>query len=322
MGHYRGRAEHASRRKRDPASRSEARKAGLALVLQDGRAAPFVATSETVFDAAGAQGVVFRYDNDLLLTCASPTSCSPVSADALRLTRHSQHGMVTQLLQGSITESWTYSTYGELSSQVVTASGSPLIAFQYNAASAPRDALGRITEKAETFDGTTKRIGYTYDVMGRLTDVTIDDVLTEHYEYDLNGNRLLGQTAAGSFIGQYDVQDRLLSYGDYEYTYGANGELFTKTDTSTNETTAYTYDAFGNLIAVELPDATLIEYVTDGKHRRVGKKVDGVLVKQWLYRDQLNPVAELDGAGNLVAQFVYGSRGHVPDCGAAWCTAS
>jgi RHS repeat-associated protein len=38
-----------------------------------------------------------------------------------------------------------------------------------------------------------------------------------------------------------------------------------------------------------------------------------VLVKQWLYRDQLNPVAELDGAGNLVAQFVYGSRGHVPD---------
>src|SRR5690606_3617584 len=63
----------------------------------------------------------------------------------------------------------------------------------------------------------------------------------------------------------------------------------------------------------ELPGATLIEYVTDGKHRRVGKKVDGVLVKQWLYRDQLNPVAELDGAGNLVAQFVYGSRGHVPD---------
>lgn len=26
---------------------------------------------------------------------------------------------------------------------------------------------------------------------------------------------------------------------------------------------------------------SLIEYVTDGKHRRVGKKVDGVLVKQW-----------------------------------------
>jgi RHS repeat-associated protein len=36
-------------------------------------------------------------------------------------------------------------------------------------------------------------------------------------------------------------------------------------------------------------------------------------VTQWLYQDQLNPVAELDGAGNLVARFVYGSVGHVPD---------
>lgn len=274
----------------------------------------FVATSETVFDGLGApRSAFFGYDNDLLLTCASPTSCSPVSGDALRLTRHAEHGMVTQLLQGTVTENWTYNTFGELASQVVTASGSPLMAFQYHTAAAPRDALGRITEKAETFGGTMKRIGYTYDVMGRLTDVTIDGAIAEHYEYDLNGNRLLGQTPEGSFVGNYDAQDRLLSYGDFEYTYGANGELFTKTNAATNETTAYTYDVFGNLLAVELPDGRLIEYVTDGKHRRVGKMVDGALVKQWLYRDQLNPVAELDGAGNLVSMFVYGSRGHVPD---------
>jgi RHS repeat-associated protein len=272
-----------------------------------------VATSETVFDGAGPHSVAFGYDSDLLLTCASPTSCSPVSADALRLTRHSQHGMVSQLSQGNVTEGWTYNSFGELASQVATAGGSPLIAFQYHTASAPRDPLGRITEKTETFAGTTKRIGYTYDVMGRLTHVTSDGTLTEHYQYDLNGNRLLGETPDGSSIGTYDAQDRLLSYGDLQYTYGANGELFTKTDTSTGLATGYTYDAFGNLTAVQLPDGRLIEYVTDGKHRRVGKKLDGLLVKQWLYRDQLNPVAELDGSGNLVARFVYGSRGHVPD---------
>src|SRR5690606_17070813 len=121
----------------------------------------FVVTSETVFDATSSQSVVFGYDNDLLLTCASPTSCTPVSADALRLTRSNQHGMVTQILQGTITESWSYNTFGERASQVATASGSPLIAFQYHTTTAPRDALGRITEKAETFGGTTKRIGYT-----------------------------------------------------------------------------------------------------------------------------------------------------------------
>jgi hypothetical protein len=45
----------------------------------------FVATSETVFDAVSAQGVVFGYDNDLLLTCALPTSCSRRSTRRWRL---------------------------------------------------------------------------------------------------------------------------------------------------------------------------------------------------------------------------------------------
>ncbi|MGB1557735.1 MAG: RHS repeat-associated core domain-containing protein, partial [Oceanococcaceae bacterium] len=31
------------------------------------------------------------------------------------------------------------------------------------------------------------------------------------------------------------------------------------------------------------------------------------------YRDQLNPIAELDGEGNLVSRFVYGSKPNVPD---------
>jgi RHS repeat-associated protein len=68
----------------------------------------------------------------------------------------------------------------------------------------------------------------------------------------------------------------------------------------------------GSLIAVSLPDGRLIEYVTDGKGRRIGKMVNGVLTKQWIYRDQLKPVAELDGAGNLVSEFIYGTKVNVP----------
>jgi len=60
-------------------------------------------------------------------------------------------------------------------------------------------------------------------------------------------------------------------------------------------------------------DGRLVEYVTDGKGRRVGKMVSGVLTKQWIYRDQLKPVAELDGAGNLVSEFIYGTKGNAPD---------
>jgi RHS repeat-associated protein len=64
---------------------------------------------------------------------------------------------------------------------------------------------------------------------------------------------------------------------------------------------------------VDLPDGRLIEYVIDGQNRRIGKKIDGVLTKAWLYKDQLKPIAELDGVGNLTARFVYGSKSNVPD---------
>jgi RHS repeat-associated protein len=45
----------------------------------------------------------------------------------------------------------------------------------------------------------------------------------------------------------------------------------------------------------------------------MGKKVNGVWVQGWLYQNQLNPVAELDGAGNVVSRFVYGTKANIPD---------
>jgi RHS repeat-associated protein len=85
------------------------------------------------------------------------------------------------------------------------------------------------------------------------------------------------------------------------------------TTTGPGGTTSYTRDALGSLRSVELGDGRLVEYVVDALGRRVGKRVDGVLVKQWLYRNSLKPAAELDGAGALVARYVYGSKFNVPD---------
>lgn len=95
------------------------------------------------------------------------------------------------------------------------------------------------------------------------------------------------------------------------FPFTANGELQSKTMGS--QTTTYTYDVLGNLLAMTLPDGTQIEYVVDGQNRRIGKKVNGTLVQGFLYQDQLTPVAELDGSGNLVARFVYASKVNVPD---------
>jgi RHS repeat-associated protein len=142
-------------------------------------------------------------------------------------------------------------------------------------------------------------------------------VPTAHYDYDANSNRSGGFNQLCGTIGNavIDAQDRLstmdcgLSTASYSYT--ANGEWQTKTDT--NGTTTYAYDVLGNLANVTLPDGTQIQYVIDGKNRRIGKKVNGTLTQEWLYDGQLRIVAELDGSGNVVSRLVYGEKANAPE---------
>jgi len=259
-------------------------------------------TSDSDFRVAvesvnGADTIAFAYDPDSLLT----------QAGNLTLSRHPQHGLLTGTALGSVTDNYAYNTFGELGTYEASVSGSPMWRVDYT-----RDALGRIMQKVETISGATRPTVYGYDLPGRLTDVTVDGTLAAHYDYDGNGNRLgVTRPLSGTVSGTYDAQDRLTSYGAVTYTYTAHGDL--RTATSGGETTSYTYDVFGNLTAVTLPNGTSIEYVLDGQNRRIGKKVNGILTQGFLYSSQLRPAAELDGSGGVVARFVYGTRINVPD---------
>jgi RHS repeat-associated protein len=219
------------------------------------------------------------------------------------------NGLVTEKSMGDITDRVTsYDDFGAVQSYTVAFRMTTLLqAVDFT----PRDALGRITTKTETMLDQTEHVGYVYDPRGRLTDVYKEGVLVSHYQYDDNGNRLSFTNSGGTLTGTYDDQDRLLSYGPtsgrLEFTYTRNGELLTKTDTSTQppSVTQYEYDALGNLVAVDLPGRQ-VEYVIDGANRRVGKKVDGVLVQGFLYSGPLEVVAELDGNSPVVSRFVPG----------------
>ena len=160
-------------------------------------------------------------------------------------------------------------------------------------------------------DGITRVFQYGYDLAGRLENVTRNGDLVVHYTYDANGNRLSAEGEAGLVTGTYDDQDRLLTYGGATYTYTANGEMQTKT--VGGQTTSYTYDTLGNLMQVTKPNGDIITYTVDGRGRRVGKSINGTRVKGWLYADQLRPIAELDGNGELVSRFVYGTKVNVPE---------
>ena len=150
----------------------------------------FRITSQSV---NGANTISFGYDNDSLLT----------SAGSLSLTRSPQHGLITGSTLGTVTDSRSYSTFGELSTYTANVSGSPVFSTTFT-----RDKLGRITQKVETISGTTTTFDYTYDLAGRLKEVKTNGIMTATYNYDTNGNRLSLVTPGGTTAGTYDAQDR------------------------------------------------------------------------------------------------------------------
>jgi len=256
----------------------------------------FRVTSRTV----GATPIAYTYDADGLLT----------GSGAETLTRDPLNGLLTGTSLGSSTTTNSYNEFGEMSAFNATF-GIDNLNISYI-----RDKLGRITQKVEVISGVTTTTDYVYDLAGRLTGVAENGVATAVYQYDSNGNRIGGYNKAGGILSYYDAQDRLTSWNGTNYTYTANGELASKRHSLAGgnpQVTTYNYDVLGNLMTATLPNATTIDYVVDGRNRRVGKKVNGTLVQGFLYKDQLNPVAELDGAGNVVSRFVYGSKANVPD---------
>jgi len=296
----------------DDAGRLETMTAPGGVVVSHGYDGPFV-TSRTwsgpvagivthAYDAAlrpasegvGGDEIDFAYDPDGFLTAAGD----------LGVTRDGASGLPTASDIGVVGDGWTYDAFGSPATYEVRANDVAQYAAGYT-----RDALGRITAMTETTAGVTRVYAYVYDVADRLAEVRRDGVLVEAYEYDANGNRLEADAAGPSVAATYDLHDRLVTRGSATFAYDGAGRLVEVSDGG--DTTTYAWDAFGQLAGAVLPDGRALDYLVDGAGRRVGKRIDGVLVQGFLYADALRPVAELDGAGNVIARFVY-AGGTVP----------
>ena len=252
----------------------------------------FAVAGETI----GTDTISFGYDSDRLLT----------RAGALTLTYDAQNGLLANSSIGTVADAYTYNEFAELAQYTASASSGSFFTQQFT-----RDPAGRIQRKIETIAGDAHAFDYIYDDAGRLTGVVRDGNTGTTYRYDENSNRVARINGSATDVATYDLQDRLLTYGTSTYQYSANGELTSKTTDA--GTSRYTYDEIGNLLSVNLPDGTRVEYVIDGANRRIGKKLNGVLVQSFLYSGSLRIAAELDGSGALVSRFVYSTRVNVPD---------
>jgi RHS repeat-associated protein len=231
------------------------------------------ATLTTGADAA--HETEFAYDLDGL-----PTTYGPFT-----LTRGASGGAVSALSDGTLTATFAYDGLGRLASRELGVGGTT----KYKA-ELTRDNRGRITNRAETVDGDTGTLDYSYDDNGELTQVNDGAAVVEAYGYDRNGNRT---TPAAT----YDAGDRLVQRGGTSYTFNADGFLAARgADT-------FTYSPSGALLSATV-GATTVTYAYDAIGRRTARTQDAT--EQYLYGDPTNPfkvTASRTAAGELTTYY-------------------
>ncbi len=203
----------------------------------------------------------------------------------------------------------TEDDFGDLFSLTVEVDGIEI----FSQTASARDRAGRIVALVEQVAETERAVEYVYDAVGRLVEVSEDESVYAEYEYDTNGNRVHSDVESSVRDAVFDAQDRLETCGDEVFAHADNGERLSRENLLTSEVFEYEYDAFGQLRSVILPDSTEVSYVLDSRARRVGKRVDGVTQRGWVYGDALRVIAETDDEGVLMSRFVYGVWSDVPD---------
>ena len=225
-----------------------------------------------------------------------------IQAGHMTLSRDADNGILTSTQLLNVQEDYQYNSFGEKISSNARYNSTAISTFSYT-----RDRLGRVTSKTETILGATLRYDYAYDLAGRLSEVSVNGVATNHYAYDSNGNRLSMNTDTAT----YDAQDRLTHYKDTEYSYDGHGTLIQKQKGT--EITRYDWDDFGQISKATLPSGKVIEYLIDGEAHRSIKKVDGVITRKYVYYSNGMLAGELNADNTVRAVYLYGSEAHSPD---------
>ncbi len=218
------------------------------------------------------------------------------------------NGTISNVKVGTVSDAFTYDTFGGLKSQTSKAGTSTLYTYTITP-----DLLGRVSTLSETIQGTTTSFDYTYDVTGRLKTVKVNGVQKSIYNYDTNNNILNGTRRAAAFTSTFDTQDRILTTTGKTIATNAAGEVTKITTTADGKFTSFSYDAFGQLTKVTLPSAKVIEYGMDGFHRRGYRKSGATITDYYLYDENSRVVATLTASGAFKSVFLYASKSHVPE---------
>jgi RHS repeat-associated protein len=254
---------------------------GIARPVQSTQPGPFNASAAWAYDANGNviqytdyKGNVTTYSYDLTrnLETSRTEAYGTPQARTITTAWHGSFRLPINITEPNRVTTLAYDTQGNLTSLTVTA-GSLTRTWGYT-----YNANGQVTRidgpRTDVSDQTT----FSYDTQGNLTSIT--DALghiTQITAHDADGRPLTIKDANGLItVLTYDQRGRLLSR---------------KVGT---ETTAYTYDAVGQLKKVTKPDASYTAFTYDPAHRLV--QVNDNLGNKIIYT--------LDAMGNRIKEQV------------------
>jgi len=160
-------------------------------------------------------------------------------------------------------------------------------------------------------------VDYSYDLLGQLTAADYALQSDEFYNYDANGNRTSSSVPGSNYVT--GPNNQLLSDGEFNYEYDAEGNQIRKTEITTGNITESTYDHRNRLIRVEQrnPGGILLsesDYTYDGFDGRIAQTVDadgaGPQLAETTYftYDGDNTWADFDSNGNVIARYMYGDQ--------------
>lgn len=257
-------------------------------------------TRTTYPDAMTVQATYDRAGNRTALTNPGGLTMAAAYDAANRL---------TQLIQGTLTWTFGYDAAGNRSQQTYPNGTSTIYSYQSN------NWLATISHRSPsgsqfwyfqyTYDANGNRLTqndasgtatFTYDALNRLTAATYPGPSTTSWTYDPVGNRTLQSAPNGTVVYAYDGNNRLTTADTTAYTYDANGNL---TGISTGPVTSFTYDVF-NRLTQTAGSSGAVTYTYNGDGLKVTRSLSGATTRY--YYDGIRPILELDGGRNLLAQ--------------------
>jgi len=205
-----------------------------------------------------------------------------------------RRGTVRMTRPNGVTTNYTYDNLSRLLSVLHQLSGSTIDGATYTV-----DTAGNRASKTDKQTNVTTNYGY--DNIYQLLSATQGATTTESYTYDPVGNRLSDLTTSG---WSNNTSNELTSRPGVSYTFDANGNTLTKTDST--GTTTYSWDFENRLSSVTLPGSGgTVAFQCDPWGRRI-EKISPSATSIFAY--DLNSLTEtVNATGGVVARYSQGT---------------